>query len=141
MLVDNWYNQYNLIFCEKCLQSRRNRKITYIGVTTVNSSTSNQSLIISQNLRNRNLLQCICKNNVWHLICEHMLAAAINLGITFDSLVEVKNKVLTCRKNKGFIIAVAMNASIKEKCLKKPDSNKKQQRNEINYFWKATICR
>ena len=105
-----------------------------IGVTTVKSSTSNQPLTISSNPRKRNLLQCNCKNNVWQLICEHTLAAAINLGITFDYLVEVKNKVLTCRKNKGFIIAVAMNASIKEKCLKKPDSNKKQQRNEINYF-------
>ena len=34
-----------------------------------------------------------------------------------------------------------MNTSIKEKGLKKkPDSNKMQQRNEINYFWKSTIC-
>ena len=48
-----------------------------------------------------------------------MLAAAINLGITFDYLVEVKKKVLACRISKGFIKAVAMNASIKEKGLKK----------------------
>ena len=84
-----------------------------IGVKTVKSSTSNQSLIISSDTGNLNLLQCICKNNVWHLICEHTLAAAINLGITFDYLVEVKKKVLTCRKRRGFIKAVTMNASIK----------------------------
>ena len=90
-----------------------------IGVKTVKSSTSNQSLIISSDTGNLNLLQCICKNNVWHLICEHTLAATINLRITFDYLVEVKKKVLACRKSKGFIKAVAMNASIKEKGLKK----------------------
>ena len=119
MLGDNWYSQYNLIFCEKCLPSRRNCEISYICVKTVKSSTSNHRLIISWNPRNRNLLQCNCKNNVWHLICEYTLAAAINLGITFDYFVEVKKKVLACRKNKGFIKTVAMNASIKEKGPKK----------------------
>ena len=73
---------------------------TPIGVTTVKSSTSNQPLTISSNPTKRNLLQCNCKNNVWQLICEHTLAAAINLGITFDYLVEVKKKVLT-RLHKG----------------------------------------
>ena len=76
-------------------------------------------LIISPNPRNRNLLQCKCKTNVWHLICEHALAAALNLGITFDYLVEVKKKILTSRKSKGFTKAVNKNPSIKEKGLKK----------------------
>ena len=43
----------------------------------VRSSTCDQPLIISPNSRNRNLLQCKCKTNVWHLICKHALAAAI----------------------------------------------------------------
>ena len=92
---------------------------------TVRSSTSDQPLIISPNPRNRNLLQCKCKTNVWHLICEHALAAALNLGITFDFLVEVKNKILTSRKSKGFTKAVNMNASIKEKGLKKSQTQNK----------------
>ena len=29
---------------------------------------------------------------MWHLTCEHALAAALNLGITFDYLVEEKRK-------------------------------------------------
>ena len=78
-----------------------------------------KELIISRNPRNRNLLQCKCKTNVWHLICEHALAAALNLWITFDYLVEVKKKISTSRKSKGFTKAVNMNPS---------------------YFWKATIC-
>ena len=78
-----------------------------------------KGLIISPNPRNRNLLQCKCKTNVWHLICEHSLAAALNLWITFDYLVEVKKKILTSRKSKGFTEAVNMNPSIKEKALKK----------------------
>ena len=78
-----------------------------------------KELIISPNPRNRNLLQCKCKTNVWHLICEHALAAALNLWITFDYLVEVKKKILTSRKSKGFTKAVNMNQSIKEKALKK----------------------
>ena len=56
---------------------------------------------------------------MWHLICEHALAAALNLGITFDYLVEVKKKILTSRKSKGFTKAVNKNPSIKEKGLKK----------------------
>ena len=76
-------------------------------------------LIISPNLRNRNLLQCKCKSNVWHLICEHALAVALNLEITFDCLVEAKKKLLTSRKSKGSTRAVNMNPSFKGKGLKK----------------------
>ena len=86
---------------------------------TVKSSTSDQPLIISPNPRNRNLLQCKCKTSMWHLICKHALAAAFNLGITFYYLVEVKKKILTSRKSKGFTKAVNMNSSITEKGLKK----------------------
>ena len=92
---------------------------------TVRSSTSDQPLTTSLNPRNRNLLQCKCKTNVWHLICEHALAAALNLWITFDYLVEVKKKILTSRKSKGFTKAVNMNPSIKEKGLKKSQSQNK----------------
>ena len=66
----------------------------------VRSSTCDQPLIILPNPRNRNLLQCKCKTNVWHVICEHTLAAALNLGITFDYLVKVKKKILASRKSK-----------------------------------------
>ena len=66
----------------------------------VRSSTCDQPLIILPNPRNRNLLQCKCKTNVWHVICEHTLAAAFILGITFEYLVEVKKKILTSRKSK-----------------------------------------
>ena len=66
----------------------------------VRRSTCDQPLIILPNPRNRNLLQCKCKTNVWHVICEHTLAAALILGITFDYLVEVKKKILTSRKSK-----------------------------------------
>ena len=59
---------------------------------TVRSSISDQPLIISRKPRNKNLLQCKCKTDVWHLTCEHALAAALNLGITFDYLVEEKRK-------------------------------------------------
>ena len=62
---------------------------------------------------------------MWHLICENTLAAAINLGITFDYFVEMKIKVLACRKSKGLIKAVAMNASIKEKGMKKSQIQRK----------------
>ena len=86
---------------------------------TVRSSTSDQPLLILPNPRNRNVLQYKCKTNVWHLIYEHALAAALNLGITFDFLFEVKKKILTSRKSKGFTKAVNMNASIREKDLKK----------------------
>ena len=83
-----------------------------------------KGLIISPNLRNRNLLKCKCKTNVWHLICEHALAVALNLEITFDCLVEVKKKILTSRKSKGFTRAVNMNPSFKgkHKCNKEMKS-------------------
>ena len=71
---------------------------------TVRSSTSDQPLIVSPNPKNRNLLQCKCKTNVCHLIYENALAFALNLGITFDFLVEVKKKTLTNPKSKGFIL-------------------------------------
>ena len=85
----------------------------------VRSSTSDQLLIISRNPRSKNLLQCKCKTDVWHLICEHALAAALNLGITFDYLAEVKTKILISRKSKNFTKAVNMNPIIKKKGLKK----------------------
>ena len=85
----------------------------------VRSSTSDQPLIISRNPRSKNLLQCKCKTDVWHLICEHALAAALNLGITFDYLAEVKTKILTSRKSKDFTKAVNMNPIIKKKVWKK----------------------
>ena len=56
---------------------------------------------------------------MWHLICEHALAAVLNLGITFDFLDEVKKKILTSRKSKGFTKVVNVNPNIKEKGLKK----------------------
>ena len=83
-----------------------------------------KGLIKSPNPRNRNLLQYKCNTIVWHLICEHALAAALNLGITFDYLVEVKKKILTSRKSKGFTNAVNTNPSIKEKGLKKKTDSK-----------------
>ena len=84
-------------------------------IRTVRRSTSDQPLIISPNPRNRSLLQCKRKANVWHLICEHALAGALNLGITFGYLVEVKKKILASRKSKGFTEVVNMNQSIKKK--------------------------
>ena len=62
---------------------------------------------------------------MWHLIHEHALAATLNLGITFDYLVEVKKKILTSHKRKDFTKAVNMNPSIKEKGLKKSQIQKK----------------
>ena len=62
---------------------------------------------------------------MWHLIHEHALAATLNLGITFDYLVEVKKKILTSHKRKNFTKAVNMNPSIKEKGLKKRQIQKK----------------
>ena len=103
-----------------------------------------KGLIISPNPRNRNLLQCKCKTNVWHLICEHALAAALNLGITFDCLVEVKKKILTSRKSKGFTRAVNMNPSFKGKGLKKSqiqhkcNKEMKSASSERQLF--ATVC-
>ena len=84
----------------------------------VRSSTSDRPLIILPNPRIRNLLQCKCKTNIWHCICEHALATTLNLGITFDYLVEVKKKVLTSRKSKGFTKTVNMNPSINKIGLK-----------------------
>ena len=93
-----------------------------LNTPTVKSSYDPKPHILQPPEKNKFCLKCNCRLFNWYKICQHSLAASVGIGISFEYLTKVREKV---RSGKGFLTG-AINTTRKhsEKVIEKNEVKK-----------------
>ena len=64
------------------------------NMRTVKSSIDPKPHIVQPKGKNKNFLECDCRLYKWYKICQHTLAASVDIGNCFEYLIEAKKKIM-----------------------------------------------